>query len=60
MRGFVLTHNGRVLPETFRFTQEACKGITALWHDNTGHYQSFGYWRRQGYRIQPAWLELTE
>uniref|UniRef100_UPI003F501910 hypothetical protein n=1 Tax=Caballeronia sp. LjRoot34 TaxID=3342325 RepID=UPI003F501910 len=59
MRGFILVFNGRAMPETFRFSQEGCKGITALWRDGkTGKYHDFKHWRNQGFRIKGAWLEV--
>jgi len=58
MSGFVLVFNGKILPESFRFTKEACKGITANWFDDDGKCHAFGWWRARGYKLKPAWLEL--
>ncbi|MBN3779955.1 hypothetical protein G3O06_20675 [Burkholderia sp. Ac-20345] len=60
MHGFVLIRGTFVIPESFRFTSEACKGQTSTWQDDAGRYHAFDFWRRQGWRVQPAFLELVD
>lgn len=56
----MLVLRGRVVPESFRFTREACKGVTASLRTDEGQFKTFAYWRAQGYRVRGAWLELCD
>ncbi|SAL10448.1 hypothetical protein AWB73_00113 [Caballeronia turbans] len=48
MRGFILVYNGRALPDTFRFSREACKACTLGWKDEeTGRFHDFKHWNRK-------------
>jgi hypothetical protein len=60
MRGFVLVRHGLIVPESFRFSRESCKGVTANWKGSDDRFHTFNYWKSQGYRVKAAWLELAE
>jgi hypothetical protein len=49
------------MPETFRFSREACKACTAAWKDEeTGRFRDFKFWQKQGFRVRGAWLEVDQ